>query len=51
MKFFQVIITTYGTLSQDFTTPEDIEPGEELEWLLDNGYGSYFLRDISSALS
>ena len=33
----QVIITTYQTLNMDFSTPDDVEEDEKLEWLIENG--------------
>ncbi|KZT05039.1 uncharacterized protein LAESUDRAFT_656488 [Laetiporus sulphureus 93-53] len=32
-----VIIATYHTLNHDFALPADIEEGEEMRWLMDNG--------------
>ncbi|TFK47207.1 hypothetical protein OE88DRAFT_1811381 [Heliocybe sulcata] len=37
MRGFDVIITTYQTLNQDFNIPSDIPEEEELDWLAENG--------------
>lgn len=33
----QVIVTTYQTLNGDFSTPKDVDPTEEAQWLAGNG--------------
>ena len=33
----QVVITTYHTLNLDFNIPQDMDSGEELDWLRDHG--------------
>ncbi|KAF8064022.1 SNF2 family DNA-dependent ATPase [Lyophyllum atratum] len=37
IKNYEVIVTTYQTLNQDFNIPKDVDPSEEAEWLQDNG--------------
>ncbi|KAG6856049.1 hypothetical protein H0H87_008063 [Tephrocybe sp. NHM501043] len=37
VKDYDVIVTTYQTLNQDFVIPKDIDTAEEAEWLADNG--------------
>ncbi|KAF5376123.1 hypothetical protein D9615_007674 [Tricholomella constricta] len=37
IKNYDVIVTTYQTLNQDFNIPKDVDPSEEGEWLADNG--------------
>ncbi|RDB23958.1 putative ATP-dependent helicase C23E6.02 [Hypsizygus marmoreus] len=37
IKNYDVIITTYQTLNQDFGIPRDVDTAEEAEWLADNG--------------
>ncbi|KAG5722870.1 hypothetical protein E4T56_gene17893, partial [Termitomyces sp. T112] len=37
IKQYDVIVTTYQTLNQDFCIPKDVNPSEEVEWLADNG--------------
>ncbi|KAK7452108.1 hypothetical protein VKT23_012213 [Stygiomarasmius scandens] len=37
IKSYDIIITTYHTLMNDFIIPEDVEPEEEAEWLAKNG--------------
>ncbi|KAG6902647.1 hypothetical protein C0995_013772 [Termitomyces sp. Mi166 len=39
IKQYDVIVTTYQTLNQDFFIPKDVEPSEEAEWLAGNGSG------------
>lgn len=41
LMLYQVIITTYQTLSSDFALPSDLENGHEMEWLVDNGSCSF----------
>ena len=35
--YFQVVVTTYQTLNQDFNIPKDCKPADEAAWLEDNG--------------
>ncbi|TFK37535.1 SNF2 family DNA-dependent ATPase [Crucibulum laeve] len=37
VKSKDVIVTSYQTLSLDFSIPKDVEPDEEAAWLADNG--------------
>ncbi|KAJ7024175.1 SNF2 family DNA-dependent ATPase [Mycena alexandri] len=37
VKEYDVVITTYQTLSMDFHIPKDVEPDEETQWLAKHG--------------
>ncbi|THV01709.1 hypothetical protein K435DRAFT_836766 [Dendrothele bispora CBS 962.96] len=37
VKSFDMIVTTYHTLMNDFVIPKDVEPAEEAAWLAKNG--------------
>ncbi|KAF9468325.1 SNF2 family DNA-dependent ATPase [Collybia nuda] len=37
VKNYDVIVTTYQTLNQDFNIPKDVGAADEAEWLADNG--------------
>ncbi|KAG6868140.1 hypothetical protein C0993_007214, partial [Termitomyces sp. T159_Od127] len=47
IKQYDVVVTTYQTLNQDFYIPEDIESSEETDWLANHGYDySSMLDDL-----